>query len=120
MIFFNVPEARNQLIEKGLVYTLRSSTRSVGRTRAVTGSYAKNTPLCEVAISRMITVRHPEDLYPYLHHSGFNDIDTWLSKATPSARTLYKVEKFTIEKVIENQEELERIIREEEERNRFG
>ena len=95
MIFFNVPEARNQLMEKGLVYTLRSSFRSVGRTRAVTGSYSKNTYLCDVAVSRMITVRHPDDLHPYLHRSGFDDVDNWLSKATPSARTLYKVERLT-------------------------
>ena len=93
MIFLNVPEAREQLIKKGLVYTLRSSTRSVGRTRAVVGSYSRNTLLCDVTVSRVITVRHPEDLYPYLNNSGFKGVDTWLGKATPSARTLYKVEK---------------------------
>jgi len=93
MIFFNVPEAKNQLMEKGLVYTLRSSTRGTGKTRAVEGNYSKHSTLCMVDISRMITVRHPDDLYPYLHHSGFEDVDTWWSKATISSRTLYKVER---------------------------
>ena len=97
MIFFNIPEARNQLIEKGLVYTLRSSFRSTGKTRAVTGSYSKHDTLCDVSIERVKTIRHPDDLYPYLHHSGFKDVDTWLSKAAPSARTLYRVERCTVE-----------------------
>jgi len=93
MIFFNVPEAREQLANRGLVYTLRSSFRSIGNTRAVTGSYSKHDTLCEVSVQRIETIKHPDDLYPYLHHSGFDDVDTWLSKATPSARTLYKVER---------------------------
>ena len=93
MIFFNVPEARKQLLEKGLVYTLRSASRSTGVTMAVTGDYSKYTLLCRVRVGKLITVRHPDDLYPYLNHSGFEDVDTWLSKAGPSARTLYGVEK---------------------------
>ena len=93
MIFFNVPKAKKQLVEKGLVYTLRSSFRAVGRTRAVEGSYSKHTTLCMVDVSRTKTVGYPSDLYPYLHYSGFKDVNIWWSKATPTARTLYKVER---------------------------
>jgi len=94
MIFFNIPEARNQLMEKGLVYTLRSASRAEGKTRAVEGSYSKHTTLCLVYIERLVTVKHPDDLYPYLGHSGFKDVDTWWGEATPSARTLYRVDRY--------------------------
>ena len=93
MIFFNVPEARNQLMMIGLVHTLRSTTRSTGVTNAVSGNYSKHTFLCKVKVERLVTVKHPDDLQPYLHYSGFKDVDTWWSKATTSARTVYRVEK---------------------------
>lgn len=93
MIFFNVPEARRELLDKGLVYTLRSSFRAVGETKAVTGSYHKHEPLCDVEVSRVTTVSHPSDLYPYLHHSGFTNVDDWLQAAKLSARTLYRVDR---------------------------
>ena len=81
-------------MEKGVVYTLRSATRAEGRTIAVEGSYAKYTTLCLVDVKKVITVRHPEDLYPDLSHSGFKDVNTWWSKAGPTARTLYRVDKY--------------------------
>ena len=92
MIFFNVPEAREELMSKGLVYTLRSLFRSIGETDAVVGSMSSNRKLGRVVVSRIKRINHPDDLYPYLHHSGFSTVDTWLKKASPSARTLYKVE----------------------------
>lgn len=92
VIFFNVPEARDELVTKGLVYTLRSSFRSVGETDAVVGNMSNNTKLGRVTVSRVRRIIHSDDLLPYLHHSGFLDVDTWLSKASPTARTLYRVE----------------------------
>ena len=98
MIFFNVPEARKELTSKGLVYTLRSSFRGTGETDAVVGSMSSykrlgsNKRLSRVIVNRIKKINHPDDLYPYLHHSGFSTVDTWLAKASPSARTLYKVE----------------------------
>jgi len=93
MIFFNVPEARDQLMEKGIVYTLRSSTRAVGRTRAVTGGYYEHSLLCLVDVQKVGPISHPDDLYPYVDQSGFKNVDIWMSKATTSARTLYRVTK---------------------------
>lgn len=93
MIFFNVPEAREELLSKGLVYTLRSEVRKTGLTDAVVGDMYRNEHLCRVKVERVMEVNHPDDLYPYLQHSGFNNTDAWLSRAAQSARTLYRVVK---------------------------
>lgn len=93
MIFFNILEARKQLLDSGKVYTLRRSHTSTGVTFAVTGSIPDNHILCKVIVTRIMEVSHPDDLQPFLDRSGFNDIDTWLSKASPRARTLYEVVK---------------------------
>ena len=80
-------------MKEGSVYTLRSSFRSIGFTQAVTGSYLKHTFLCKVNVERLTTVKHPHDLCPYLGYSGFKDVDTWWSKATPISRTVYRVDR---------------------------
>jgi len=94
MIFFNVPEARDHLMKNGLVYTLRKASRSTGVTRAVVGNYTKHTTLCQVHIGKMKTVSHPDELLPFLSSSGFEDVKVWWSKAEPTARTVYRVEKY--------------------------
>lgn len=91
MIFFNVLEARKQLMDKGVVFTLRREHTQTGLTYAVTGSTTHNTLLCHVEVSRILKVESVHDLCSYLDKSGFDDVDTWLSKASPRARTLYKV-----------------------------
>ena len=55
------------------------------------GTMRQNFLICPVEITRVIMVNQPSDLDPYLQHSGFNNVDTWLSMAAPSARTVYKV-----------------------------
>ncbi len=93
MIFFNVLEARSQLVGKGVVYTLRRSYTRTGRTYAVEGPMSTNRLLCEVVVEHVCEIKQLSDLEPYLSESGFSDIGVWLSKAAPSARTLYKVVK---------------------------
>lgn len=93
MIFFNVSEAREQLMTKGLVYTLRATSRTVGRTKAVTGGHYNNTPLCTVEVEKVMVVVSPEELHPYVEQSGFKSVEEWISKAGSSARHLYKVVK---------------------------
>ena len=105
MIFFNVPQAKKQLIEFGLVYTLRSGHRGTGRTFAVSGT----PPQGEEYLGLVYVTRVTEDvtaynsggydsvLFRYLEHSGFDSIQEWLAAASPSARTLYRVEKVSDE-----------------------
>ena len=94
MIFFNVPQARNQLTNAMKVYTLRSSFRATGKTLAVRGSYSQYTPIYEVNVKRIKDIFKPTDLIPYLDYSGFDSVDEWFDAAAPSARTLYLVTKY--------------------------
>lgn len=93
MIFFNITEARDELLNKGLVYTLRSEFRGIGRTEAVMGSYGDHEKLCRVKVSRIMTIRGAFDLIPYVNKSGFNMTEDWIRAASNTARTLYKVER---------------------------
>lgn len=99
MIFFNVPQAKKQLVEFGLVYTLRSSFRGTGKTTAVSGPYPGGEFLGFVNVVWVREIIHPDDLYPYVHHSGFSSVDDWLVAATPSSQTLYRVEKVSNEEM---------------------
>ena len=94
MIFFNVKQARDQLINSMKVYTLRSEFRATGKTLAVVGSYAKHKPIYEVNVGRVRNITVPEDLLPYLDYSGFDSVEEWLDEASGGARTLYLVTKF--------------------------
>lgn len=93
MIFFNVAAARKQLLSNGVVYTLRREGTLTGITYAVAGTAVDNSLLCKVEVTRIAKVEDVRDLCPYLGESGFSDIDTWLSRASPRARTLYRVVK---------------------------
>ncbi len=90
MIFFNISEARSQLLTHGIVYTLRSATRAVGRTKAVTGNRKKHEVIAEVEITRMGQVGDDE-LKLYVTLSGFKSAEEWLKAASLTARTLYRV-----------------------------
>ena len=94
MIFFNVKQARNQLLGAMKVYTLRSSTRGTGKTLAVKGSYYKFTPIYEVKVERIKAITNPEDLTPFLDYSGFDNVYEWFEAAALTARTLYLVTKW--------------------------
>lgn len=94
MIFFNVKQAREQLINSMKVYTLRSSFRTTGKTLAVTGSYKDYKPIYEVNVQRMKDISSPEDLTPFLDYSGFDNVYEWYEAAAKAARTLYRVTKW--------------------------
>lgn len=94
MIFFNIAEARKELLDKGLVYTLRSEFRGIGRTEAVMGSYGDHEKLCKVRVSRVMwAIRGAFDLVPFVNESGFSTTEDWIRAASNTARTLYKVER---------------------------
>lgn len=98
MIFFNVKEARNQLINSMKVYTLRSSFRAIGKTLAVTGTLSNQRAIYEVNVQRIMNITCAEELEPYLDYSGFDNVHEWLGAAAPSARTLYLVTKWEEQK----------------------
>jgi len=83
-MFFNVQEARNQLLNHGQVYTIRPKLRKTGRDIAVTGSYYHKERLGEIQIEFVMKVdqeRYKEELQPYLIASGFSDIGSWWDEA---------------------------------------
>lgn len=94
MIFFNVPQARNQLINAMKVYTLRSSFRATGKTLAVTGSYTKFKPIYDVTVKKVKDIETPEELEPYLDYSGFDSVGEWFEAAKLGSKTLYVVTKW--------------------------
>jgi len=93
MIYFNVLQARQQLIYTMRVYTLRSADRSTGVTMAVTGARYNHRNIYPVKVERVTTISKSEDLLPYLEESGFDTVDEWMRYASPGATTLYKVTK---------------------------
>lgn len=90
MIFFNVKEARTQLLRDGVVYTLRPKLRRSGRDLAVYGSYFKNERLGSVMVSFKRKIESPDELTEYLPWSGFAKMEDWLAKAKGSV-FLYEV-----------------------------
>lgn len=93
VIFFNVPEARTQLLDKGLVYTLRPRKRKQeGETTAVQGSYFSRKTVCKVNVGFVEKISFAGDLTFYVKQSGFKTIIDW-QKATKDAKFLYKVTK---------------------------
>lgn len=90
-IFFNEGPARQQLMSRGIVYTLRRE-RTVGLTRARQGSYYKFRDLGPVEV-RLIKRRvSREALVSFVHLSGFDDVEAWVRAAAPGANRVYAVE----------------------------
>lgn len=78
-IYFNVEEARNQLLKYERVYTGRSQ-RGTGLTIARQGSLYKGLKLGRVHIRFIKKIVEPAELEPYLGESGFQTVNTWLRK----------------------------------------
>jgi len=98
VIIFNVPEARNQLLEKGVVYTYRWTPRKR------TGADWANSKRCAKKIADVYIEDYGErscnafSLGPFAAESGFNDVNAWIKKirekANPNGNShghLYKV-----------------------------
>jgi len=90
MIFFNVSEARQQLLSRGIVYTLRPRMRRVGTDLAVYGSYFEQKRIGNVSVSFIKQVNHIDELREYLFASGFKTSEDWW-KAAKGSRFLFRV-----------------------------
>lgn len=92
-IFFNVPEARQQLISQGFVYTLRHKRKRVGKDRAIVGSYFKYQEMGPVWVEFIKEVKDVDELKEYLYGSGFESVEDW-RRVAKDQRFLYKVTEF--------------------------
>ena len=90
VISFAVEEARAQLEEKGIVYTLRPQYRHTGKNWY--NHFRGDTKKGDVYIKFIGDFSNrEEDLEPFVKSSGFDSLKKWLKKAKKS-RYLYKVE----------------------------
>jgi len=99
VISFSVPEARNQLLDKGFVYTFRWHERKkrFEETWANTGRGKKK--LVDVSVEFIKTiVPHPVNLKSFALHSGFESEQEWSEKimcmqprSKPRCGCLYRV-----------------------------
>lgn len=76
-MFFNVPEARQQLISKGFVYTLRPKMRRTGKDTAFYGSYYKKEKIGDIFVDFIKEVKDIEELKEYASGSGFARVEDW-------------------------------------------
>lgn len=91
-MFFNVPEARTQLVDKGIVCTLSKKRLAVGKDIAVYPFlYYNHKTLCEIYIVFIKEISSPEELLPYLEESGFKSVEGWLDNAEEGSKYLYRV-----------------------------
>jgi hypothetical protein len=91
-IFFNIPEARNFLLQFGMVYTLRRKRQEdYGRVQIVQGSYFHYKILGIGVISLIKKIENKNELEKYLKYSGFSTVDEWYNKKSPNANYLYIV-----------------------------
>lgn len=89
-MFFNVPEAREYLLKKGLVYTLRPKMRKVGKDTAFYGSFYKKEEIGPIWVDFIKEVKEPGEVQEYVSDSGFGNVEDWW-KAAKGSRFLFKV-----------------------------
>ncbi len=88
-ISFMVKEAREQLENTGMVYTLRSHFRSTGKNEY--NHFKGDTKKGDVYIEFVGDYKGSEQLLQrYVVNSGFKSLEEWLKKAKKS-RYLYRV-----------------------------
>ena len=78
MIRFYSEKALRQLLESGIVYTLRARPRRTGIARVVSKSGVIG--LARVRLIGIIDLSRPDSLKPYLAYSGFSSIEEWVSE----------------------------------------
>jgi hypothetical protein len=88
VIWFNVREAREYLLRKGHVYTLRPKMRREGRDVLMFGRFGKRGV---VYVKFVKEVKSDSELEDYVRESGFGSVGEWRKKAGRS-RFLYYVE----------------------------
>ena len=89
-MFFNISEAREYLLKKGLVYTLRPKMRRTGKDIAYFGSYFKKEEIGPIWIDFIKEVKEPGEVQEYVSDSGFETLEDWW-KAAKDSRFLFKV-----------------------------
>ncbi len=91
VIFFNINEARDQLLKDKIVYTLRPRLRkSVGSDIALFGNYYTHLIIGRVFVEFVKKISFEGDLSFYVHQSGFKSVRDWVAAAKGS-EFLYKV-----------------------------
>lgn len=79
LIFFNVEEARNFLLENGYVFTLRKH-RMEGEAIAIVGNYYKHKTIGKVFVKLIkANITHPHELSSYVAGSGIKSPITFNS-----------------------------------------
>lgn len=91
-MWFNVPEARTHLLERGFVYTLRPKLRynhkKVGTDTLMYDGFGDRGTV-EYSLAKFIV--KDTELEQYVPWSGFDSLEEWLAKAKES-RFLYLVQ----------------------------
>ena len=92
-IFFNVPQAKDQLVKRGEVYTLRRKRKSDGPTTARVGNILKFVALGKVDVEHVkdIEACDRDELGEYVGKSGFSTVEAWCSARAAGANSLYHV-----------------------------
>ena len=94
-IYFNIREARNQLLTNGVVYTCKHKKRikiNTGVTMARKGNFRKYLELAKVDVKYIGRIEKPQELKPYLKESGFETVKEWILQIKDGLPShLYKV-----------------------------
>jgi len=94
-IYFNIREARNQLLKNGVVYTCKHKKRikiNTGVTIARKGNFKKYLELAKVNVQYIGHIKKPQELKPYFKESGFETVKEWISQIKDGLPAhLYKV-----------------------------
>jgi len=93
VMWFNVPQARNFLLQNGFVYTLRPKPyrlRSKKKRGIDVLMFNRVEKRGEVYFEFIKVVDDPEELKPLVKYSGFKTLEEWLRKAGEN-RCLFKV-----------------------------
>lgn len=81
VIIFKNKKARDFLLRKGFVYTLRPKRKRVGRDWLTDKRGGKKIAEVKIEFIKMITKDNIEDLKEYAPYSGFESLDEWLKEA---------------------------------------
>lgn len=100
VMIFSSDKARNQLLNKGIVYTIRHFRKSIGLDWMTNRRGGKK--ICNIRITLIDTGRYKELLaiaHFYVYESGFESVEEWINiyksyrKSKCPTFWLYKVEK---------------------------
>ena len=92
-MWFNEPKAREQLLRKGRVYTLRSKPHR-GKEKKTQGTdvlmYDTHASRGQIRFAFLKTIKSPDELREYQPQSGFSSVEEWM-KAAKKSKHLFLV-----------------------------